>query len=447
MYTHLQRRGNVYQIRRRIPIDLQKHYGRKEILRSLGTRDPVEARLRLRAVGVLLDEEFLATRAAISAKVIPGNGEARPVLAVTAPGRKKPVILSGWDLPPKSDVDSSHPWQVEGIPRSPKKQSISLVSLLEKWASERKPALRTIGQMRKVVGRFTAHVGEFSLEDITRRHVVEFKEQLLASGQTPINTDKQLVLLSTLLNYATLNSMIEQNFARGINVGERKNAKAARLPFDQAALKAIFSSPIFTEGLRPGAGAGEAAYWLPILALFTGARVEELCQLRPDDVFEDSYFDENANERKVWVLRITDEGDGQALKTQGSRRRFPIHAEILKLGFLKFVRSAEGRARIFHELHPDTMGNESGNWSKWFGKYLRKVAGVTDKRMVFHSFRHKFKDVARECEIPEDVSDAITGHSNGNVARRYGGLTYPLRPLVEAMNRYRITGIRIGVQR
>jgi integrase len=60
--------------------------------------------------------------------------------------------------------------------------------------------------------------------------------------------------------------------------------------------------------------------------------------------------------------------------------------------------------------------------------------------MVFHSFRHTFKHEARAMEIPEDISDAITGHASGKVSRNYGGTDYPLRPLVEAMNRFKIPG-------
>jgi integrase len=301
-------------------------------------------------------------------------------------------------------------------------------------------AIRTIGQAKKVIGRYVQHMGDMKVEQIMRRHVVQFKDNLLESGQTPVNTNKQLMILSFLLNFAVKNSIIEQNAAKGINVEERKNAKAARLPFDLSALNALFSSPIYSLGERPKGGAGEAGYWLPLLALFTGARIEELCQLHPDDVYEESYRELDGTVRSAWVHRITDEGPGQALKNPGSRRRIPLHAQLIRLGFIEYARQAKGRNRIFDKLVKDVVGDESGNWSKWFGGYLREKAGVTDKRMVFHSFRHTFKQEARAVEIPEDVSDAITGHSGGKVSRNYGGTDYPLRPLVEAMSRFWITG-------
>lgn len=249
--------------------------------------------------------------------------------------------------------------------------------------------------------------------------------------------------LGTLLNYAVANLLLEHNPSQGVRVGERKNAKAARLPFDLPALQAIFSSPVYAEGTRPEGGAGEAAYWLPLLALFTGARIEELAQLRPEDVYEESYHADNSSEQRIWVMRISDEGEGQSLKNAGSRRRFPLHPELLRLGFTGFAQSQLGQRRLFKGLRADRFGRESANWAKWFGKYLRNVCKVSDKRMVFHSFRHKFKVAAREAGIAEEVSDAITGHSSGNVARNYGGLIYPLRPLVEVMSRYRISGLTL----
>ena len=61
--------------------------------------------------------------------------------------------------------------------------------------------------------------------------------------------------------------------------------------------------------------------------------------------------------------------------------------------------------------------------------------------MVFHSFRHSFKDHARNSGITTEVHHAITGHSAGNVGDNYGGEVYPLRPLVDAMKRYQVQGL------
>ena len=70
-------------------------------------------------------------------------------------------------------------------------------------------------------------------------------------------------------------------------------------------------------------------------------------------------------------------------------------------------------------LHPAGTKKQSGQWTKWFNRRLRSI-GITDKRKVFHSFRHLFKDALRSAGVPEDLNDALTGHSNSSVGRGYG---------------------------
>jgi hypothetical protein len=56
-----------------------------------------------------------------------------------------------------------------------------------------------------------------------------------------------------------------------------------REPWQLAELRLLFTSAVFTEGARPTAGRGEAAFWLPLLGLFTGARLGELAPLTAVD--------------------------------------------------------------------------------------------------------------------------------------------------------------------
>ena len=82
-------------------------------------------------------------------------------------------------------------------------------------------------------------------------------------------------------------------------------------------------------------------YWLPLLSLHSGARLGELCQLYADDVRE---------KQGVHYLYLTNEGEDQSIKGRGDevrKRRTPIHREIIRLGFLDFVkRNLSGRTRL-----------------------------------------------------------------------------------------------------
>jgi len=70
-----------------------------------------------------------------------------------------------------------------------------------------------------------------------------------------------------------------------------------------------------------------------------------------------------------------------------------------------------------------------------FGRLLRKKAGITDRRKVFHSFRHSFKRMARDAGIPEEMHDALTGHAGGGGVGKSYGRGVSLNPLIDAMDR------------
>jgi hypothetical protein len=101
---------------------------------------------------------------------------------------------------------------------------------------------------------------------------------------------------------------------------------------------------------------------------------------------------------------------------------------------LEYVKSQPVKERLFPGLKRDTRETLTGNWSKWFGRYLRKTMGITEKRKVFHSFRHTFKDACRRARIATEVHNAVTGHAGQSVADNYGG-EYPLEVLVEAIQK------------
>jgi integrase len=240
-----------------------------------------------------------------------------------------------------------------------------------------------------------------------------------------------------VLQLAVDNDKLPLNPARGVRLPKLKVEKKARVPFDKEDLRKIFKASVFTAGERPEAGAGEAAYWLPLIALFTGARMSEIGQLRMADV---------KCESRIHYFDITDDGEESGIKTESSRRRVPIHPELVRLGLLKYVADLQkrGEERLFPEIKADRMGVLTGNWSKWWGRYMRKKIGITDERKVFHSFRHTFKDACRAAGIGQEIHDALTGHADGeNEGRNYGAGQHPLRPLAEAIKKVRYPGLKL----
>jgi integrase len=118
-----------------------------------------------------------------------------------------------------------------------------------------------------------------------------------------------------------------------------------------------------------------------------------------------------------------DAEQGRRLKTASSARVVPMHPELVRVGFVRFVDDAKRErgknARLFPLLTPGPKGGFGEAWSKWFGRYTTSL-GIS-KSSVFHSFRHGFKDGLRAAAVGEDVNDALTGHAMfGTTGRKYG---------------------------
>jgi len=313
------------------------------------------------------------------------------------------------------------------------------------WAAERKVLPKGKDAHSAVVRWFYERVGRKAVADITRKDVLAFKSALVTEGASLANIKVKLSRLRTLLQWAADNDYAESNVASGITIKDTDAAKNKRKEFDLASLNAIFASPVFTDGVRPISGKGEAAYWLPLLALHTGARLEELGQLRPADIQQISYPDGEGVDRQSWFMRLIEDAEGNPhLKTAGSERDVPIHATLERLGFIEFVEAARKaeQPRLFPKLTPDKYGRLTAKWGEWFGPYLRGTCGVTDKRMVFHSFRHTFKQYARHAGIIEGVQRQIMGHGSSDVADDYGS-GYPLHQVVEGMGLYKVPGLML----
>jgi integrase len=307
--------------------------------------------------------------------------------------------------------------------------------LFDLWA---KTAIRretTVEDYRKVFTSFAEFVQGKKLATISRVDVLGFRDFLAAQGQSPVTVTRKIGILKTLFRVAQDYELLKNNPADQIRAVHSVRQKS-RVAFTADDLSRIFSSPIYTEQYRPTAGGKEACYWLPLLALFTGARVEELAQLLVEDI--------RHAEGLGGYINISDEAAHSQLKNAASRRRIPLHRTLIDCGFLDYTQSVRDGLFLFPALKPNPRRKLGGYFSTFFSGYLRKRVRITDKRKVFHSFRHTFKDICRRVGIDEAVHDALTGHTAPHAGRRYGNEQYPLEPLFAAMEQFEVPGLDLS---
>lgn len=308
-------------------------------------------------------------------------------------------------------------------PKAPSSTSTeTLSSLIPIWQREVSPKPRSVEEWELAVRLFTEVNGRLPIDQIEKRHIVAFKDKRLEDGLSPATVTKQLGALHSLLQIAMDRDMLTVNVAAGVRI---KGAKVSsdRLPYSTDDLNNIFSSPIYTQGLRPKSGAGEASYWIPLIALYTGARLNEIGQLTRGDIRQTG---------DVWYFHISNEAEGSSVKTNSSKRDVPIHPELMRLGFLEYAQSHPEGSSIFPLLKGAKGRQLTYNFSKWWGRWARATLGITDSRKVFHSFRHAFKDACRNSGIPREIHDAFTGHVGSDVGSTYG-VGHSVKTLGEAM--------------
>ena len=305
------------------------------------------------------------------------------------------------------------------------KQRTSLYSLFEYWrdAVPGRPQ-KTIDDYEKRVRGFDALTKNKPAEQLVKADFVAYRDARLKEV-APRTVEKDLSFLKAIMQFAFESDKIPANPAAGIKVAKNEMASARR-DLEPADLSKLFASSIYTSRQRPRGGGGEAAAWLPLMALYTGARLEELCQLTLDDIKTDA---------RIPYFRILDLVDETAdkqikrLKNTGSRREIPIPQQLIDHGFLKYVDHLrnEKQTWLFPELTIDPKyGRRGANWSKWWGRWRNKLS-VSGREKCFHAFRHIFKSACRAAGIGEDIHDAITGHSRNHVGRDYG--KFPLEAL------------------
>ena len=314
------------------------------------------------------------------------------------------------------------------------------------WAAERNPSAKGKAAYLSSVNLLHSIMGRKSVELISKADAMAYKQRLIADpARSQVNVRDHLGYLRTLLDWAAQNDEIEANPVKDVRMRVTDKGEA-RKDFDIDDLTALLAGPVHANGERPSGCGGEAAYWLPLLALLMGARREELGQLRVSDVRQAPYVDGDEIRQQVWCIDITDtpdDGEGLAnqVKNAASRRLIPLHPKLIELGFIRYVQGlANQQGRVFPELKPVGVGQKlTDKWGQWFGRYKRQI-GITDRTKVFHSFRHTWKTYAVDAGIAERVCREFQGHEGKDAADKYGAAP-SMAKLVEAIASYRVPGL------
>lgn len=175
-------------------------------------------------------------------------------------------------------------------------------------------------------------------------------------------------------------------------------------------IKPIFFSPIYSGSLnydrgrkKPGPHVfHDAAYFLPVMFSYLGARRAEFAGLALDDIAED-------DGGLVLILRTN---KFRRLKTEQSERFLPLPDELVRLGFLDYCASLQelGYEAVFPDLFSDKTLNDPGDrFYDVFIPIMKQCLGDKMWDRAFHALRHGMADTLKQAGVSPEVIDDISG--------------------------------------
>lgn len=447
-------RHSVFYFRIVVPDVLRPLFAQREIRRSLQTRCRREALIRGREL--LLQVQRLFTEAFQGRKppleLLCGAWEAGGKrVASWASWLRQQQLVSSFEAMignPGIPTTKAHGEVPRGLVRDRPKLAPKFSTVLEEHVRERARegvSLKALDDKRAVASLLVRIIGDRPINLITRKEAHQFREtalklpprmhqlsvssleEAIAQAETTISLttfNNYVKNLTTVFVHAMREGYCEKNPFDGLRVKRRGKVSEERQAFSDADLRALFDKTKYApkEGPKPN------QYWLPLLGLYTGARLNELCQLRLDDIVVVNGID---------CLHIRSAAPDQKIKTDSSERLIPIHSRLKALGFLGYVESQRhlGQTRLFSELTLHKKHGYSAAPSKWFTR-VRAQLGFEGKK-DFHSFRHTLADHLKQKGVAEALVGGILGHQTGGITfSRYGKEFKPesLLPVIELVS-------------
>jgi len=230
------------------------------------------------------------------------------------------------------------------------------------------------------------------------------------------SVNKYIRWASALFKWATQNGFLLQNPAEGMKVKQPLRDDEFRDPFSPDDLRKIFHSHEYTSDTH----IASYSFWVPVIGLFTGARLNEICQLYLDDIYQ---------ENGVWIFDFNEKTPDKSLKTKAAKRRVPLSPCLVnELKLPQYIESLreKGEDRLFPELKHKREGYGT-NVSRWFARY-KKRCGILAQggKKDFHSFRSTVANHFKQIGIEFTIIHEVLGHANQSISlSRYADPYYP----------------------
>jgi integrase len=314
---------------------------------------------------------------------------------------------------------------------------VPLLTVWQSYIRERGVADATKKRWLPVLTKFAAFAGTDDFARISRQKILDWKAHLLESDLEPRTiADVHLAAVKALFGHAYRDNKIAENPAERIGLAYRSKPRTRDQGYTRDEAYFVLDSCRSQDTAVYARDRAATLRWVPWICAYTGARIGEITQMRPCDIY--------CSGRDMAMMKITPEAGRQKA---GSYRDVAIHSHLLAQGFLEYVLAC-GSAPLFYdparargEPDPAKLSAKSG---EWLAAWIRSNC-IKDRRIApNHAWRHRFKSNSRTIGMREDFAELIMGHAPNGASRLYGNYWPVLsRRQMELQMPYAIPGMSL----
>ncbi|EJL6570720.1 tyrosine-type recombinase/integrase [Vibrio cholerae] len=286
--------------------------------------------------------------------------------------------------------------------------------------------------VRKLVSYFEAcSLQDKPIDQITRQDLLEVRTALSNDGLKLSTVNGQIRNIVAVFKYAELLDVIPKSPAVKLLLKDRENKDSKALTESEVNnVLSYFKHGYFTEAKRSKKTIEAMKFikWIPQLAAITGARLNEILQLRKGDI-------KQSDNGLCWFVDINDKGDN-VLKNKSSARVVPLvngaYGFDLELFLNEVVNTCNDDSdNIFRLKNSDRQLN-----SIKIGKLLKAYRdnhSEAPETLTMHSFRHTMATLCLNKKMPESFAKEILGHTQSITYGLYGSAGVDVETMYKEM--------------
>ncbi len=399
MPDHIEQRRNLWYATLKVPADLHDKLGKTKFLQSLHTADRRVAVPRAAALVAQWQATIREARGEPEAVEKEAMWWRQALAEARDADSRRPPADDGVDFDEQTDVTldiiESKAEDIERTRGSDAAARFAAIATgrrtpsalhLEDWqAAQSHLAAKTQDQMFKdvqtLVDRFA------TLEEMTPTALRRYGDDLAKGGTSPASLARRLSFWRSYWKFLQRAEVvrIDTDPFRAVTIKDTGKTKKRG---GWAAFKPDQVPPLWIAAEAKG---DQPLADLVRLGAYTGARIEELCSLRVEDI---------DTEGRIPCLRIVD------AKTRAGIREVPLHASIRPL--VKRLAKASTDGYVMSGLTRNKYDDRSNAIGKRFGRLKAEMGHGGD--LVFHSLRKTVVTMLANAGVPERDAADIVGH-------------------------------------